>query len=45
MRPWEVNQLTLFQLSIFMGGLTDEHGKVKLTPIQAAEVKRQKANQ
>jgi hypothetical protein len=33
--PGQVNELTLFQLAVFMGGITPEHGKVKMSPIEA----------
>lgn len=38
LRPWEVNELTLFQLAYLLDGITCEHGRVKLTKEQAANV-------
>jgi hypothetical protein len=35
MKPWEVNELTLFQLTYLLGGITGEHGRVKLKPEEA----------
>lgn len=34
--PDQVNRLTLFQLSVYLGGITPEHGRVSLSPAEAA---------
>jgi hypothetical protein len=36
LRPWEVNELTLFQLAYLMNGITCEHGRVTLKMEEAA---------
>jgi hypothetical protein len=33
--PTQINELTLFQVAVYMGGITPEHGKIKLSPIEA----------
>ena len=30
--PDEINRLTLFQAAVYLGGITPEHGRVKLAP-------------
>jgi hypothetical protein len=33
--PTQINELTLFQVAVYMGGITPEHGKIKMSPIEA----------
>ena len=33
--PRQINELTLFQAAAYLGGITPEHGRVKLRPEQA----------
>lgn len=33
--PDQINRLTLFQVAVYMGGITPEHGRIKLDPVEA----------
>lgn len=33
--PDQINQLTLFQMAVYLGGITPEHGRLKLSMIES----------
>jgi hypothetical protein len=42
--PQQINELTFFQLAIYTGAITPEHGRTRLSPADARSVIAQKQN-